>query len=48
MNEDGKVDEEDAQNIYDRAMQVLSKNLPAGSGFTAGAMMGWRGTFLKP
>eukprot|EP00752_Nemacystus_decipiens_P018258 g16383.t1 len=42
LNEDGKVDSDDVKEIWDRTMKVLSYNLPTGSGFAAGALVGAR------
>merc|ERR1712071_695522 len=40
VNNDGNVDEKDAKQISDKVMEVLSYNIPAGSGFGAGFIMG--------
>eukprot|EP00586_Coscinodiscus_wailesii_P017629 CAMPEP_0172503892 /NCGR_PEP_ID=MMETSP1066-20121228/173430_1 /TAXON_ID=671091 /ORGANISM="Coscinodiscus wailesii, Strain CCMP2513" /LENGTH=209 /DNA_ID=CAMNT_0013279823 /DNA_START=173 /DNA_END=802 /DNA_ORIENTATION=- len=42
MNNDGKVDEEDAKELMDKVVEVLSFNLPAGSGFGVGFVGGVR------
>eukprot|EP00903_Cladosiphon_okamuranus_P019302 g17742.t1 len=42
MNRDGKVDADDVKEIWDRTIKVLSYNLPTGSGFAAGALVGAR------
>ncbi|CAM9851699.1 unnamed protein product, partial [Pylaiella littoralis] len=41
IDKSGKVDADDVQELWNRA-QVLSHNLPAGSGFVAGAIIGAR------
>lgn len=47
VNQDGTVDENDVQNLYDKAIKILGNNMNAPAGFAAGAMCGWRGVFLK-
>jgi len=42
LNEDGKVDKEDASLAYNKLMKVLEFNLPAGGGFAAGFAGGLR------
>lgn len=42
LNKDGQVDEKDAQEIMDKVYEILSFNIPAGSGFGAGFFMGIR------
>ena len=42
LNNDGKVDEEDGRQIYNKVMEVLTYNIPAGSGFGAGFIAGVR------
>eukprot|EP00593_Proboscia_inermis_P011100 CAMPEP_0171302934 /NCGR_PEP_ID=MMETSP0816-20121228/12413_1 /TAXON_ID=420281 /ORGANISM="Proboscia inermis, Strain CCAP1064/1" /LENGTH=228 /DNA_ID=CAMNT_0011781809 /DNA_START=12 /DNA_END=698 /DNA_ORIENTATION=+ len=42
MNEDGVVDELDIRKGYGKIMDVLEFNVPAGSGFGAGFLMGLR------
>lgn len=40
VNGDGKVDKEDAQHAYEKVMDVLTFNMPAGSGFGGGFLAG--------
>eukprot|EP00594_Rhizosolenia_setigera_P012245 CAMPEP_0178955648 /NCGR_PEP_ID=MMETSP0789-20121207/9732_1 /TAXON_ID=3005 /ORGANISM="Rhizosolenia setigera, Strain CCMP 1694" /LENGTH=158 /DNA_ID=CAMNT_0020637323 /DNA_START=318 /DNA_END=794 /DNA_ORIENTATION=+ len=40
INDDGDVDEKDVQEITDKTVDILSYNLPAGSGFSVGFFMG--------
>ncbi|CAM9998719.1 unnamed protein product [Ectocarpus sp. 12 AP-2014] len=42
LDKNGKVDTDDLQELWNRAMKVLSYNLPTGSGFVAGALLGAR------
>jgi uncharacterized membrane protein (Fun14 family) len=42
MNKDGKIDRGDGQLAYDKLMEVLTYNLPSGSGFAAGFIGGIR------
>ena len=42
LNQDGKIDEDDATEVYQKALKVLQFNLPAGSGFAAGFLGGLR------
>ncbi|CAM9906026.1 unnamed protein product [Scytosiphon promiscuus] len=42
LDKDGKVDTNDIQELWNRTMKVLSYNLPTGSGFVAGALLGAR------
>lgn len=42
MNQDGKIDQEDATVAYQKVLKVLQFNLPAGSGFAAGFLGGVR------
>ena len=42
VNKDGKVDLADAEDLYAKAMEVLSFNMPSGGGFAAGAVLGLR------
>lgn len=42
LNKDGKVDQEDANMIYDYTVNKLQLNLPAGGGFAAGFIGGLR------
>lgn len=41
-NNDGKVDLADAEDLYAKALEVLSFNMPSGGGFAAGVAMGLR------
>jgi len=40
VNDDGKVDEQDVKIIYEKILDVVSFNMPAGSGFTGGFLAG--------
>jgi len=42
LNNDGKVDENDGHRIYKKMMEILTYNIPAGSGFSAGFIAGAR------
>eukprot|EP00904_Undaria_pinnatifida_P006558 jgi/Undpi1/3031/HiC_scaffold_14.g06408.m2 len=42
LDKTGKVDTDDFKVLYDRVMKVATYNLPAGSGFAAGALIGAR------
>jgi len=42
LNKDGKVDGADLDEVKNKAMDVLSYNLPAGSGFGVGFVGGFR------
>lgn len=42
INKDGKIDTNDLQAIYDKVYQVLNYNMPSGSGFAAGLILGLR------
>eukprot|EP00560_Eucampia_antarctica_P008396 CAMPEP_0197825954 /NCGR_PEP_ID=MMETSP1437-20131217/2979_1 /TAXON_ID=49252 ORGANISM="Eucampia antarctica, Strain CCMP1452" /NCGR_SAMPLE_ID=MMETSP1437 /ASSEMBLY_ACC=CAM_ASM_001096 /LENGTH=122 /DNA_ID=CAMNT_0043426183 /DNA_START=393 /DNA_END=761 /DNA_ORIENTATION=+ len=42
LNNDGKVDKEDADQAMGKVMEVLNYNLPAGGGFGAGFIGGIR------
>ncbi|CAM9333702.1 unnamed protein product [Laminaria digitata] len=42
LDKSGKVDTDDMKVLYDRIMKVATYNLPAGSGFAAGALIGAR------
>lgn len=42
MNKDGKVDSNDGNRAYEKLMEVLTYNLPSGSGFAAGFIGGVR------
>ncbi|CAM9222992.1 unnamed protein product [Ectocarpus sp. 4 AP-2014] len=42
LDKNGKVDTDDIQELWNRTMKVLSYNLPTGSGFVAGALLGAR------
>jgi uncharacterized membrane protein (Fun14 family) len=42
LNVDGKVDDKDGALAYNKLMEVLTYNLPAGSGFSAGFVGGIR------
>ncbi|CAM9113458.1 unnamed protein product [Choristocarpus tenellus] len=42
QNNDGKIDKEDYKIGYDKLMEVLTFNLPAGSGFGVGFISGVR------
>lgn len=42
LNDDGKVDKEDADQAMEKVFEVLNYNLPAGSGFGAGFIGGLR------
>jgi len=42
LNDDGKVDKEDAALAYNKILKVLEFNLPAGGGFAAGFAGGLR------
>ena len=41
-NHDGKIDMEDAEKFYEQAMEVLSYNMPSGTGFATGVVLGLR------
>ena len=40
INRDGIIDEIDGQIVYNKFQDVLSHNMPAGSGFIGGLLMG--------
>ena len=42
VNEDGKLDEKDAEVAMKKAIDIVSYQMPSGSGFTAGLVMGLR------
>lgn len=42
LNQDGKVDQEDANIAYEKTLNALQLNLPAGGGFAAGFIGGLR------
>ena len=42
LNSDGELDNKDAQLMYDKAMEVLSFNMPSGGGFVTGIVLGLR------
>ena len=42
VDNDGEVSEKDAKQIAEKIMDVVSYNIPAGSGFGAGFIMGVR------
>lgn len=42
LDKDGKVNSGDLKELFDRIMKVMGHNLPAGSGFAAGAVVGAR------
>ncbi len=42
INKDGKFDAEDFKHAYDKVVDVLGYQMPAGGGFTAGLIMGLR------
>ncbi|OQR95574.1 hypothetical protein THRCLA_07750 [Thraustotheca clavata] len=42
LNKDGKVDTKDMDLLYKKTMDVLEFSLPAGSGFAAGFLIGFR------
>ncbi len=42
LNNDGKVDKEDGEQLYKKLMEILTYNIPAGSGFGAGFIAGAR------
>eukprot|EP00053_Salpingoeca_punica_P020483 m.211702 g.211702 ORF g.211702 m.211702 type:complete len:193 (+) comp18746_c0_seq1:285-863(+) len=42
LNKDGKVDKEDAKVAYSKALEVLQYNMPAGTGFVTGIVLGLR------
>jgi hypothetical protein len=39
---DGNVNEKDGQSLYTKLMEILTYNIPAGSGFGAGFIAGAR------
>jgi len=42
LNQDGKIDQEDASLAMDKALTVLEFGLPSGTGFAAGFVGGLR------
>ena len=42
VNHDGKIDMADAENLYGQAMEVLQYNMPSGTGFATGVVLGLR------
>mmetsp|Transcript_44389 Transcript_44389/g.128318 ORF Transcript_44389/g.128318 Transcript_44389/m.128318 type:complete len:124 (-) Transcript_44389:44-415(-) len=42
MNKDGKVDEKDAQEIWNRYNAMMTQRLPSAGGFAAGFLLGAR------
>eukprot|EP01035_Chromulina_nebulosa_P029189 gene29189-38664_t len=42
VNNDGKVDEEDAKVVFNKVKDVLGNQMPAGGGFSVGFLMGFR------
>uniref|UniRef100_A0A7S3NJU3 EF-hand domain-containing protein n=1 Tax=Aureoumbra lagunensis TaxID=44058 RepID=A0A7S3NJU3_9STRA len=42
LNHDGKLDSLDLQSAYDKLFSILSYNMPSGSGFAAGLLLGLR------
>lgn len=40
VNDDGKIDEKDAQIMYEKVLDVIGFNMPAGSGFGGGFLAG--------
>eukprot|EP00565_Helicotheca_tamesis_P002787 CAMPEP_0185731346 /NCGR_PEP_ID=MMETSP1171-20130828/12651_1 /TAXON_ID=374046 /ORGANISM="Helicotheca tamensis, Strain CCMP826" /LENGTH=228 /DNA_ID=CAMNT_0028400597 /DNA_START=76 /DNA_END=762 /DNA_ORIENTATION=+ len=42
LNDDGKIDKEDVNILSDKVMEVISYNVPGGSGFAAGFVGGLR------
>lgn len=42
LNKDGKIDQEDAQELHAQATKILAYNLPAGGGFSMGFLGGLR------
>ncbi len=42
LNNDGNVDEKDGQCLYTKLMEILTYNIPAGSGLGAGFIAGTR------
>ena len=42
LNQDGKVDQEDAKLAYGKLQEVLQYSLPAGGGFAGGFLAGLR------
>jgi len=42
LNNDGKVDDQDANIVYNKVMEVLQFNMTGGSGFAAGFVGGVR------
>ena len=42
LNQDGKVDEQDLKLLYNKALEILTYNIPGGAGFSAGFIGGLR------
>ena len=42
LNQDGKVDNDDVQLVYNKIMEILQFNMTGGSGFAAGFLGGFR------
>jgi len=42
LNHDGKVDEQDLKLLYNKALQILTFNIPGGAGFATGFIGGLR------
>lgn len=42
VNDDGKVDEQDVKIMYEKVLDVVSFNMPAGGGFTGGFLAGMK------
>lgn len=42
VNGDGKIDMQDAENLYAQAMEILQYNMPSGGGFATGVVLGLR------
>lgn len=42
LNDDGKIDQEDAKAASSKILEVLQYNMPAGGGFAAGFVGGLR------
>ena len=42
LNKDGQFNEADGKELYDKALEVVGFNMPAGSGFAAGFALGLR------